>query len=56
MGTGALISMGIGLLGVDAVVSLLSSTALAALAIFAVGRVSIGKMVESEEVETALMH
>ena len=56
MGTGALISMGIGLLGVEAVVSLLSSTALVALAIFAVGRVSIGKMVESEEVETALMH
>jgi MFS transporter, DHA1 family, multidrug resistance protein len=56
MGTGALISMGIGLLGADAVVSLLSSTALVALAIFAVGRVSIGKMVESEESETALMH
>jgi DHA1 family bicyclomycin/chloramphenicol resistance-like MFS transporter len=56
MGTGALISMGIGLLGVDAVVSLLSSTALVALAIFAVGSMSIGKTVESEESETALMH
>jgi DHA1 family bicyclomycin/chloramphenicol resistance-like MFS transporter len=54
-GTGALISMSIGLVGVGAVISLLSSTALLAMVILLVGRPRIGELVESEE-ETVVMH
>ncbi|HWZ50898.1 MAG TPA: multidrug effflux MFS transporter [Granulicella sp.] len=55
-GTGALVSMGIGLLGANAVVSLLASTALIALLMLLVGRTRIREMVESEESETVLVH
>ncbi|QHN04662.1 multidrug effflux MFS transporter [Granulicella sp. WH15] len=47
-GTGALISMGIGMLGAGSVVSLLASTALVALAVLLVGRTAIRQVVESE--------
>ncbi len=53
-GTGALISMGVGLLGVQAVISMLSSTALIALVILLVGKRSIGETIESEEGETVM--
>lgn len=55
-GTGALISMGIGLLGVKAVIALLSSTATAALVILLLGRAIIGRPVETDAAETALIH
>jgi MFS transporter, DHA1 family, multidrug resistance protein len=55
-GTGALISMGIGMLGASSVVSLLSSTALIALVVLLVGRASIGRMVESEEQDMVILH
>ncbi len=55
-GTGALISMGIGLLGVKAVIALLSSTAAAALVILLTGRAVIGQPVETDPAETALIH
>jgi DHA1 family bicyclomycin/chloramphenicol resistance-like MFS transporter len=55
-GTGALISMGIGLLGVKAVISLLSSTAVVALAILLVGRAMIGQTVETDATETVVIH
>jgi MFS transporter, DHA1 family, multidrug resistance protein len=55
-GTGALISMGIGLLGVQAVVILLAMTALIALVILLIGRTRIATMVESSETETVLTH
>ncbi|MEI9981024.1 MAG: multidrug effflux MFS transporter [Edaphobacter sp.] len=56
-GVGALVSMGIGLLGVHAVISLLSSTVLLALGIFLVGRTSIRNLVvENEDIETVLLH
>ena len=55
-GTGALISMGIGLLGVKAVIALLSSTAAAALVILLAGRAIIGQPVETDPAETALIH
>jgi MFS transporter, DHA1 family, multidrug resistance protein len=55
MGTGALISMGIGLLGAHALVSLLSSTALVALAILLLGRRRIAQVVESKEHEVLLL-
>jgi DHA1 family bicyclomycin/chloramphenicol resistance-like MFS transporter len=55
-GTGAIISMSIGLLGVHAVVSLLSATALVALVILVVGKRSIGAMVETTEAESVVMH
>jgi MFS transporter, DHA1 family, multidrug resistance protein len=55
-GTGALISMGIGLLGVQAVIALLSSTALIALLILLVGRTNIVETIENDESETVLMH
>ena len=55
-GVGALISMGIGLLGIQAVISLLSSTALVALAILMVGKSRIREMVESDEGERVLIH
>jgi DHA1 family bicyclomycin/chloramphenicol resistance-like MFS transporter len=55
-GTGALISMGIGLLGVHAVIALLSCTALLALVILLIGRMSIRNLVVDESVETIVMH
>lgn len=55
-GTGALISMGIGMLGAGAVISLLSSTALVALIVLLVGRTTIVRMVESEEQDMAVLH
>jgi MFS transporter, DHA1 family, multidrug resistance protein len=55
-GTGALISMGIGMLGASSVVSLLSSTALVALVVLLVGGASIKHMVESEEEGMAVLH
>lgn len=54
-GAGALISMSIGLVGVGAVISLLSSTAVLAMVILLVGRPRIGELVESEA-EAALIH
>ena len=55
-GTGALISMGIGMLGARSVVSLLSSTALVALLVLLIGRASIREMVVSEEQGTVVLH
>jgi DHA1 family bicyclomycin/chloramphenicol resistance-like MFS transporter len=55
-GTGALISMGIGLVGVKAVIALLSTTAAAALVILLTGRAIIGQPVETDPAETALIH
>lgn len=56
MGTGALMSTGIGLIGVSAVVALLSGSALASLAILVMGRKRIRSMVVNEETETVVMH
>ncbi|WP_216841223.1 hypothetical protein [Acidobacterium sp. S8] len=50
-GTGSLISMGIGVLGATAIVSLLSSTAFAALLILLIGRTRIPALVEMPEGE-----
>jgi DHA1 family bicyclomycin/chloramphenicol resistance-like MFS transporter len=55
-GTGALISMGIGMLGAGSVVLLLSSTALVALVVLLVGRASIGHIIESEEEDMVVLH
>jgi DHA1 family bicyclomycin/chloramphenicol resistance-like MFS transporter len=55
-GTGALISMGIGILGASSVVALLSSTAVIGLVVLLVGRASIGQMVESEEEDLVVLH
>ena len=55
-GTGALISMGIGMLGASSVVSLLSSTALVALVVLLVGRSSIRQVVENEEQDALVLH
>jgi DHA1 family bicyclomycin/chloramphenicol resistance-like MFS transporter len=55
-GTGALISMGIGMLGASSVVLLLSSTALVALVVLLVGRTGIRHMVESEEQDMVVLH
>lgn len=55
MGTGALISMGIGLLGARALVFLLSSTALVALAILLVGRRHIAQVIEAREQEPVML-
>jgi DHA1 family bicyclomycin/chloramphenicol resistance-like MFS transporter len=55
-GTGALISMAIGLLGVNAVVSLLSGTAILALVILFAGRAILGKPIESDTAETIVLH
>jgi DHA1 family bicyclomycin/chloramphenicol resistance-like MFS transporter len=55
-GTGALISMGIGMLGANSVVLLLSSTALVALVVLLMGRASIRHMVESEEQDMVVLH
>jgi DHA1 family bicyclomycin/chloramphenicol resistance-like MFS transporter len=55
-GTGALISMCIGLLGVQAVVSFLSFSALTALLIFLLGRRFIGELIVNEEREALVAH
>ena len=55
-GTGALVSMGIGLLGVHAVTALLSFTALLGLGIFLVGRTGIKQLIEDESPEIVLTH
>jgi DHA1 family bicyclomycin/chloramphenicol resistance-like MFS transporter len=55
-GTGALVSMGIGLLGAHAVVSILSATALVALLLFFAGRSRVGEVVENREAESVLIH
>jgi MFS transporter, DHA1 family, multidrug resistance protein len=56
-GVGSAISMGIGLLGATAIVSLLSSTAFIALLVLLIGRTRIGELVEAPEGETvAAMH
>jgi DHA1 family bicyclomycin/chloramphenicol resistance-like MFS transporter len=55
-GTGALISMGIGLLGATAIVSLLSGTALTALIILLAGRTRIVHLVENADSEVVVMH
>ena len=55
-GTGALISMGIGMLGASSVVSLLSSTALVALVVLLVGRNSIRQIIENEEQDALVLH
>jgi DHA1 family bicyclomycin/chloramphenicol resistance-like MFS transporter len=55
-GTGALISMGIGMLGASSVVSLLSSTALVALVVLLVGRTGIRELIVSEETDAVVIH
>lgn len=54
-GAGALISVGIGMVGVHAVVLLLSSTAIAGLAILAAGQRFIGETMDEPEREPALI-
>jgi DHA1 family bicyclomycin/chloramphenicol resistance-like MFS transporter len=57
MGTGALISTGIGFFGATSVIALLCGTALIALTVFAVGRRLIPNLIEASEVEIpALVH
>jgi DHA1 family bicyclomycin/chloramphenicol resistance-like MFS transporter len=55
-GIGALISMGIGLLGVQAVIALMAGTALTALCILLIGRRFVGELVINEEQETVVAH
>jgi DHA1 family bicyclomycin/chloramphenicol resistance-like MFS transporter len=55
-GAGALISMGIGLLGAHVVVALMSSAAVAAWLILVVGRTRIREEVEADESETVFLH
>jgi DHA1 family bicyclomycin/chloramphenicol resistance-like MFS transporter len=55
-GTGALVSLGIGLLGARAVSSLLASTAVVGMLILIAGRTAINKTVENEATETVLLH
>jgi MFS transporter, DHA1 family, multidrug resistance protein len=55
-GIGALVSMGIGMLGASSVVLLLSSTALVALVVLLMGRASIRHLVESEEQDMVVLH
>jgi DHA1 family bicyclomycin/chloramphenicol resistance-like MFS transporter len=52
-GTGALVSMGIGILGVHAIISLLTSTGLVGLAVLLIGRVAIGKTIAEDEAVVA---
>jgi DHA1 family bicyclomycin/chloramphenicol resistance-like MFS transporter len=52
-GTGALVSMGIGILGVHAIISLLTMTGLVGLAILLIGRVAIGKTIAEDEAVVA---
>jgi len=56
IGTGSLISMAIGLLGVSSVLSLLSSMAALALVILLLGRAILGKPVEAESTEPLVIH
>jgi MFS transporter, DHA1 family, multidrug resistance protein len=57
MGTGALISTGIGFFGATSVIALLSGNALMALAVFAVGRRFVPNLIEaSEDDVVALVH
>jgi DHA1 family bicyclomycin/chloramphenicol resistance-like MFS transporter len=57
MGTGALISTGIGLLGSSSIASLLSGTALLGLIILLMGRKSMGQLVDVDESEAVtVMH
>jgi DHA1 family bicyclomycin/chloramphenicol resistance-like MFS transporter len=55
-GIGALISMGIGVLGVQAVIALMAGTALMALTILLIGRRFVGELVMNEERDVALAH
>jgi len=55
-GTGALVSLGIGFLGADAVVTLLAATAALALLLLLLGRTRIEEMIESTDTETVVMH
>jgi MFS transporter, DHA1 family, multidrug resistance protein len=55
-GTGALISMGIGMLGAGSVSVLLSSTAIVGLAVLLIGRTTIRELVDSDEQEMAVLH
>ncbi len=55
-GIGALISMGIGVLGVQAVISLMAGTAITALILLFVGRRSIGELVMSDERDVVVAH
>jgi DHA1 family bicyclomycin/chloramphenicol resistance-like MFS transporter len=55
-GAGATISMSVGLFGAQAIVVLLSSTALVALVILVLGKSKIGELTESEEGDTVLIH
>jgi DHA1 family bicyclomycin/chloramphenicol resistance-like MFS transporter len=55
-GIGALISMGIGLLGVQSIIALMGGTAVAALAILLGGRKFVGELVVNEERETVIAH
>lgn len=55
-GTGALVSLGIGLLGARSVSSLLASTAVVGMLILIAGRATIGETIENEESETVLLH
>ncbi len=48
--------MGIGMLGARSVVSLLSSTALAALVIFLIGQTRIRQIIENEDLDTIVLH
>jgi DHA1 family bicyclomycin/chloramphenicol resistance-like MFS transporter len=48
-GTGALVSMGIGILGIPAIIPLLTSTGLVGLAILLIGRVAIAKTIAEGE-------
>ncbi|MBT9329414.1 multidrug effflux MFS transporter [Paracidobacterium acidisoli] len=55
-GTGAVISLCIGLMGARAIALLLATTAVAGLAILLAGRAGLQEIVGSEETETVLMH
>ncbi|MBB6144921.1 DHA1 family bicyclomycin/chloramphenicol resistance-like MFS transporter [Silvibacterium bohemicum] len=55
-GIGALISMGIGLLGVQAVITLMAGTALVALVTLLVGRTRVGELVINDEREVFVAH
>lgn len=55
-GIGALVSMGIGMLGAESVAVLLSSTAIAGLVALLIGKPAIGQLVENDEQEMAVLH
>ena len=55
MGTGALVSTGIGFFGAGAVVALMSGTALLAAVIFALGRRTVGQPAATSEEDTVLL-